>query len=91
MDNKDSILQSLIELAEKLSVKVIFKNLQDEEFIIRGGMCSVKGETLILIDSRSSFEEQIKIFCRELKKFNLDNIFISPLLREILEDNHEPF
>ncbi len=91
MDNKDLILQSLIELAEKLSVKVIFKNLQDEEFIIRGGMCSVKGETLILIDSRSSFEEQIKIFCRELKKFNLDNIFISPLLREILEDNHEPF
>jgi len=91
VDNKDSILQSLIELAEKLSVKVIFKNLQDEEFIIRGGMCSVKGETLILIDSRSSFEEQIKIFCRELKKFNLDNIFISPLLREILEDNHEPF
>ncbi len=84
MDNKDSILQSLIELAEKLSVKVIFKNLQDEEFIIRGGMCSVKGETLILIDSRSSFEEQIKIFCRELKKFNLDNIFISPLLRKIL-------
>ena len=91
MDNKDLILQSLIELAEKLSVKVIFKNLQDEEFIIRGGMCSVKGETLILIDSRSSFEEQIKIFCRELKKFNLDNIFISPLLRKILEDNHEPF
>jgi hypothetical protein len=91
VDNKDSILQSLIELAEKLSVKVIFKNLQDEEFIIRGGMCSVKGETLILIDSRSSFEERIKIFCRELKKFNLDNIFISPLLREILEDNHEPF
>ena len=91
MDNKDSILQSLIELAEKLSVKVIFKNLQDEEFIIHGGMCSVKGETLILIDSRSSFEEQIKILCRELKKFTLDNIFISPILREILEDNHEPF
>ena len=91
MENKDSILQSLIEIAEKLSVKVIFKDLKDEEFIIRGGMCSVKGETLILIDSRSSFEEQIKIFCRELKKFNLDNIFISPLLREILEDNHEPF
>jgi hypothetical protein len=91
VDNKDSILHSLIELAEKLSVKVIIKNMQDEEFTIRGGMCSLKGETLILIDSRSSFEEKIKIFCRELKKFNLDNIFISPQLREILEDDHEPF
>ncbi len=91
MNPNDSLLQSLVDLAEKLSVKVIFKNLKDDEFVIRSGMCSVKGDTLIIIDSRVSLEEKIKTLCRELKKFNLDNIFISPVMRNILEGQDESF
>ncbi len=89
-NNNDSILHSLIGLAEKLSIRVIFKNLQDDEFLIRSGMCSVKGDTLIIIDSRSNLEEKIKALIGELKKFNLDNIFIAPALREILEKQDGP-
>lgn len=85
MNNNEFFLENLVELAERLSVQVIFKNLQDDEFVIRSGMCSVKGNTLIIIDSRVSLEDKIKTLCREIKKFNLDNIFIQPTLREILE------
>jgi hypothetical protein len=87
----DSLLQSLVDLAEKLSVRVIFKNLKDDEFVIRSGKCSIKGDTIIIIDSRVSLEEKIKTLCQELKKFNLDNIFISPVLRDILELQDESF
>jgi hypothetical protein len=87
----DSLLQSLIELAEKLSVRVIFKNLKDDEFVIKSGMCSIKGDTLIIIDSRVSLEEKVKTLCQELKKFNLDNIFISPAMRDILQGQNESF
>ncbi len=89
--SNDSVLQNLVDLAEKLSIRVIFKNLQDDEFSIQSGMCSFKDETWIFIDSRSSLEKQIKTFCRELKKFNLENIFISPALRKILEEKNGPF
>ncbi len=91
MNPNDSLLQSLVDLAEKLSVKVIFKNLKDDEFVIKSGMCSVKGDTLIIIDSRVSLEEKVKTLCQELKKFNLDNIFISPVMRDILEKQDESF
>ena len=91
MNSNDSLLQSLIELAEKLSVRVIFKNLKDDEFVIKSGMCSIKGDTLIIIDSRVSLEEKVKTLCKELKKFNLDNIFISPAIRDILQGQNESF
>ncbi|MDP7555321.1 MAG: hypothetical protein QGF31_03980 [Nitrospinota bacterium] len=91
MNSNDSLLQSLIELAEKLSVRVIFKNLKDDEFVIKSGMCSIKGDTLIIIDSRVSLEEKVKTLCQELKKFNLDNIFISPAMRDILQGQNESF
>ncbi len=91
MNSNDSLLQSLIELAEKLSVRVIFKNLKDDEFVIKSGMCSIKGDTLIIIDSRVSLEEKVKTLCQELKKFNLDNIFISPAIRDILQGQNESF
>lgn len=89
MNDNDSLLQSLVDLAEKLSIRVIFRNLKDDEFVIRSGMCSVKGDTLIIIDSRVSLKEKINTLCRELKKFNLDNIFISPAMRDILEGQDE--
>ena len=91
MNSNDSLLQSLIELAEKLSVRVIFRNLKDDEFVIKSGMCSIKGDTLIIIDSRVSLEEKVKTLCKELKKFNLDNIFISPAMRDILQGQNESF
>ena len=91
MNSNDSLLQSLVELAEKLSVRVIFRNLKDDEFVIKSGMCSIKGDTLIIIDSRVSLEEKVKTLCQELKKFNLDNIFISPAMRDILQGQNESF
>ena len=91
MNPDDSLLQSLVELAEKLSVRVIFRNLKDDEFVIKSGMCSIKGDTLIIIDSRVSLEEKVKTLCQELKKFNLDNIFISPAIRDILQGQNESF
>ena len=91
MNPDDSLLQSLVELAEKLSVRVIFRNLKDDEFVIKSGMCSIKGDTLIIIDSRVSLEEKVKTLCKELKKFNLDNIFISPAMRDILQGQNESF
>ena len=91
MNYNDSFLHSLVELAEKLSVRVIFKNLKDDKFVIKSGMCSVKGDTFIIVDSRVSLEEKVKTLCRELKKFNLDRIFISPALRDLLEKQDESF
>ena len=85
MNDNDSLLQNLVDLADKLSIRVVFRNLRDDEFVIRSGMCSVKGDTLIIIDSRASLKEKIDTLCRELKKFNLDNIFIPPAMRDILE------
>ena len=91
VNHNESLLNSFVELAEKLSVRVIFKNLKDDEFVVRSGMCSVKGDTFIIIDSRAALEEKIETLCRELKKFNLDNIFISPALRDILEKQDDLF
>ncbi|MZG31118.1 MAG: hypothetical protein F3741_10010 [Nitrospinae bacterium] len=94
MQSIESRIQDLKETAEKLSIKIEFANLNDQEFAIQSGHCKLNGENLIILDNNLPDEEHIAIILNTLKKFNLDNIYVADWIREKIEpykdDGAEP-
>jgi len=78
----EEILKALEELAEKLSVRVRYDEMKAFEFRVQDGGCKVKGEPQVFIDRKKELWEKIQILARELEKFDLDGIYVPPLLRE---------
>lgn len=89
MDEED-ILHNLESLANRLSVDVKYRNLTNEEFRIESGACNLKGKDMIIIDNRLHAKEKCRILSIQLKKYNTDDIFIPPIIREMmgLKDTH---
>ncbi len=78
----EQMLKALEEVAERLAVKVHYEKMKAFEFRVEDGSCKLKGEPKIYIDRRRPLQEKISILAQELRKFNLEDIFIPPLLRE---------
>ncbi|MDR2884271.1 MAG: hypothetical protein LBV09_04105 [Deferribacteraceae bacterium] len=80
MASKKQILNLLEDLARQLDIRVRY-----EKTTARGGLCKHKGKYQIIIDPKANDDFKIDTVVQALKSFNLDKIFISPALRDILE------
>lgn len=80
----EQIVKALEEVAERLSVRIHYEDMKAFEFRIEDGSCRVKGEPSIFIDRKRPLKERIAVLARELQKFDLEDIYIPPLLREEL-------
>jgi hypothetical protein len=79
-----AILSQLEELAGNLGIKVRYEILKREGSLQRGGLCRLKGEYLLFIDSKAATNEKIESLARTLGRFDLDKVYIKPGLREFL-------
>jgi hypothetical protein len=50
-----------------------------------GGLCLLRGEYVLIIDSKATAKEKIKTLAMAIKHFDLDQIYIRPILRELLD------
>jgi hypothetical protein len=80
----NSALTELESIAAKLNVQVIYDNLVGEG-MGPGGLCKVKGQWRVIIERRSSPSERLSILIRALSRFDLENHYLSPMLRELIE------
>jgi hypothetical protein len=78
----EEIMKALEEVAERLSIQVHYEEMKAFEFRVQDGSCRVKGEPSIFIDRKRPLKEKISVLARELKKFDLEDIYVPPLLRE---------
>jgi hypothetical protein len=74
------ILSELEEIVERLGFK-----LRYEKGNFEGGYCLLKESRLFVINSRSEPERRIAIIARNIKVLGIDEIFVKPHLREIIE------
>jgi hypothetical protein len=86
MIDENRLLDDLEELAERLGIKIRHDaiHLEDESIHVAGGLCQLRGEFLIIINSRSPIEERIRTLAEALKHFDLDQMYIRPAVREVL-------
>ena len=82
---KDELLLSQLEdLAHQLGIAIRhFKFIRDESSG-RGGLCRLRGEYVLFIDSLATTKEKIWVTLEALKQFNLGDIETDPLIRDLL-------
>jgi hypothetical protein len=82
--NDDTILSLLEELANNLGIQIRYEHLKKEGSFYPGGLCRIKGENIIIINSKAKADDKIQILARGMKSFDLSQVFIKPALREFL-------
>jgi len=79
------LIQHLQNLALQLEIEVRYENLADEEISIHSGGCKALGRKIIIIDRlRCSPEEQAQILAREVSRYDLEDFYILPRVREFI-------
>lgn len=80
----ENILSDLKEIASQLGAKVRF-----ERGDFQGGYCIVKADKTIVINKLSSLQKKIIILTTALKELGVNEIYLPPKLREIIEEINE--
>ncbi len=78
-------LNDLKDCANKLSIEIIYQDLNDVEFFFQSGFCKVNGNQVIIIDKKLPLEEQINTILYSLESLDLEGHFIPPWIRERLQ------
>jgi hypothetical protein len=87
---QEGLLSQLEELTESLGVKIRYEKIVKEGSYFSGGLCKIKGEDVIIINSKAAVEDKIEILSDALRSFDLSQVFVKPALREFLgQENQE--
>jgi len=86
MDEK-TLVDLLEELIEGFNIRIRYEAIkQDEDSVkVLGGLCLLRGEYVLIVNSNTTAEDRTETLGRALKQFDLDQIYIRPVLREFLE------
>ena len=77
--------QHLKELAEKLHIAVLEKNLRNTpEIKVKSGLCTVKGEKRFIVDKHMPFVEKNELLAACLGKMSHENVYVVPAVREFI-------
>ena len=91
MMNDEVILSYLEELAEKLEILVRDENINIEESSSTGGLCRVEGKHVIILNSKATVKEKIQVMIKALHEFDLTDMYVKPVIRELLDGYKEAF
>lgn len=80
-----TVLQQLEKLADQLGVKVLYENLDQQEFIVKSGTCMLRGQLVAIIDHRLTPGDRIQVLADCLSRFDLSTIYLVPAVRELIE------
>jgi len=80
----ESILNDLKALAQEMGARIRF-----ERGDFKGGYCIVKESKIIVINKLSSLQRKVITLSAALKELGVDEIYLPPKLREIIEEMNE--
>jgi len=77
-------LQLLDQLAARLGVEVRYEPMKEDRGSAAGGLCRLRGRTIIIVDSKAPQAEQVGVLLDALSELDTDSVFVPPLIREAL-------
>ena len=77
----EAILQDLKSLALQMGAKVRF-----ERGDFKGGYCIVKEDKVIVINKLANTQRKVMILSAALKELGSDDVYLTPKLREIIDE-----
>lgn len=76
----EKIVEEFVDAATQLGIRV-----RKERGSFRGGLCTVDGETVILLNQRQPVHVHLAILAESLRGDQVERVFLSPAAREALE------
>ncbi|OGP51826.1 MAG: hypothetical protein A2Y79_01285 [Deltaproteobacteria bacterium RBG_13_43_22] len=83
------LLNELEELAGKLGISVRYESVNVEESPGSGGLCRLKGEYVLIVHLQATVQEKIRIITEALRSFPIHDVYVKPVIRELLEGSKE--
>lgn len=82
-----TVVDLLEELAERFGIQIRYEPIKQDEDLVKlvGGLCLLRGEYVLIIDSKATMRDRIRTLAEAVTHFDLDQIYIKPALRELLE------
>jgi hypothetical protein len=77
----DEIIQDLRSIAAQLGATVRF-----EKGDFKGGYCLIKDSKVIVINKNANLQRKAMILAVALKELGVDEIYLNPKLREVIEE-----
>ena len=77
----EDILQDLKALAAQLGAKVRF-----EKGDFKGGYCIIKESKVIVINKLTNLQRKVMILSAALKELGVDKIYLTPKIREFIDE-----
>ena len=83
----EMLLQELEGLAEQLDIALNRVDLKGRP----GGLCVIKGERRFILDRTLDVKSQVEVLSKAFAKLPLDDVFLKPAVRDIIDNNDEPW
>jgi N-dimethylarginine dimethylaminohydrolase len=85
--DENTIIEELEELIKSFGVQIRREPIKQDEDLVKvvGGLCLLRGEYILIINSKATTMERINTLATALKHFDLDPIYLRPVLRELLD------
>ncbi|MFI5236359.1 MAG: hypothetical protein ACHQLA_00300 [Ignavibacteriales bacterium] len=77
----EEVLQELKAVADQLGASVRY-----EKGDFKGGYCIVHDKKIIVINKLTNLQKKVMILSTALKELGIDSIYLSPRVREIIEE-----
>lgn len=87
--NEEILLNQLEDLAEKLEILVRNENINIEESSTTGGLCRIEGKYVLILHSKATVKEKIQVMVKALNQFDLSDMYLKPVIRELLDGAEE--
>jgi hypothetical protein len=79
-----SLLAQLEDLARGLGIEVRYEMLKREGAFTQGGLCRLKDQYLLLVNSKAPNRDKIEALALAVNRFDLSQVFMKPSLRDYL-------
>ena len=85
--DESAIIEQLEELVKSFGIRIRSEAIKQDEDLVRviGGLCLLKGEYVLIINYKATKMERIWTLATALKHFDLERIYLRPILRELLD------
>jgi|GEM_PF-246793 len=81
----DQIYQHLLDVAEKVELRVSEENLRRAGAKAKSGLCRVHGSDVFIMDKKATVREKVALLAACLTRWPLDDIYIVPTVREVIQ------
>ena len=85
--DENALTDLLEEVIERFGVRIRYEAIRQDEDSgkIVGGLCYLRGEYVLIVNSNATVRDRINTLATALKHFDLDEIYLRPVLRELLD------